>query len=122
MIKLDLLPRKEFEITLEDGTIIKGQFGTWALKRFCTRRNYSLNEAGVKLSDPGMDDIVDYILSAVEYAARKENAPFSYTDLHVCEWIDEMGGMQSQDFANLFRHSADEVQASDATEEKKTEY
>lgn len=123
MATITLLPRKEFEITLTDGTIIKGQFGTWALKRFCQRRGYSLNEAGVKLSDPSLDDIVDYILSAVEYSARKENAPFSYTDVHICEWIDEMGGMQSDAFASLFRHSNDEaVTKEDAAEEKKTEY
>lgn len=123
MATINLLPRKEFELTLSDGTIVKGQFGTWALKRFCQRRGYSLNEAGVKLSDPGMDDIVDYILSAVEYSARKTGAAFSYTDIHICDWIDEMGGMQSDMFADLFRHSGDEVEATeDAELEKKTEY
>lgn len=111
---INLLPRKEFEIVLENETI-KGQFGTWALKRFCDKKNLSLKEAGEKLSDPGMSDVVDYILAAIEYSARKINAPFSYTDVHVCGWIDELGGIQDEKFVSLFNHSAGETK-----EEKKT--
>lgn len=116
---INLLPRKEFEITLLDGTVIKGQFGTWALKRYCDKQKLSLSEAGAKLTNPSINDITDYILAAVEYSARKASTPFSYTDVHACDWIDEMGGLSSELFIKLFNHSGDEVKEGD--EEKKTE-
>lgn len=115
MAKVNLLPRKEFEIILDNGEIIKGQFGTWALKRFCDKRKYSLKEAGEKLGDPSIDDISEYLLCAVEYSARKEKRDFDFTDLDVCGWIDELGGMNSADFISIFNHSAAEET------EKKTE-
>lgn len=117
MATINLLLRKEFEITLEDETIIKGQFGTWALKRFCDKQKYSIKQAGEKLGDPSMSDVVEYILCAVEHSARKTNSPFSYTDVHACDWIDQLGGWQSDVFVKLFNHSADETQADG---EKKT--
>lgn len=116
MATINLLPRKVFEITLEDGTVITGQYGTWALKRFCDKGAFTLKQAGERLSDPGLGDVVDYLLCAVEYWSRKEKQGFALTDVDVCGWIDEMGGIQSDIFVKLFNHSADE-----ATEEKKTE-
>jgi len=115
MAKVRLLPRKEFEIILESGEVIKGQFGTWALKRFCDKRGYSLKEAGSKLGDPSLDDISEYLLSAVEHSSRKEKKDFNYTDVDVCSWIDELGGMNNADFVSIFNHSASE------DTEKKTE-
>lgn len=113
---VNLLPRKAFEITLEDGTIIKGQFGTWALKRFCDKNKVGLTEAGTALQTLG--GIVDYLLSAVEYVARLGGHPFSYTDIHVCQWADEMGGIDSASFTSLLKHSQDEAAGED---EKKTD-
>ena len=120
MAEIKLLPRKEFEITLEDGTVIKGQFGTWALKRFCDKQKYSIAQAGAKLGDPSMSDVVEYVLCAVEHTARKTNSPFSYTDVQACDWIDQLGGWQSGTFVELFNHSADESKAEDNGQEKKT--
>ena len=117
MATINLLPRKEFEITFDDGIVITGQFGTWALKRYCDKQKLSLSEAGVKLSNPSISDISEYLLAAVEYSARKKGEPFSYTDVHVCDWIDQLGGLSSEGFSKIFNHSADEA-AGD--EEKKT--
>jgi hypothetical protein len=113
---LNLLPRKEFEITLKDGSIIKGQFGTWALKRFCDKLKYSIKQAGDHLGDPAMADVVEYILCAVEHTARKTKQPFEFTDVDACDWIDQLGGWQGETFVKLFNHSAGED-----TGEKKTE-
>lgn len=112
--KFNPLPRKEFEIELTDGTVIKGQFGTWALKRFCDKLNLTLTEAQEKLQ--GLSGFIDYILCAVEYTARKEKAPFSYTDMDAADWIDQLGGITSENFTRIAAHTADE----NATEEKKT--
>lgn len=120
MAKVDLLPRKEFDITLDDGTLIKGQFGTWAMKRYCDKNKLSLGEAGTALTTLG--GLIDFMLCAVEYKARQGGTAFSYTDIHACQWIDEMGGMNSENFTNLMKHSQDETQQAEvADEEKKTD-
>jgi hypothetical protein len=118
MAEIKLYPRKEFEIILEDGTVIKGQFGTWALKRFCDKQGLTLQSAAERLGNPGIGDIIEYILSAVEYACRKVPKEFPYNDVDCCSWIDELGGIQSENFVKLFKHSGDEAPA---TEEKKTD-
>lgn len=111
------LPRKEFEINLADGTVIKGKFGTWALHKFCTDNNCSLEDAGERLKTlPG---IVSYLLCAVQCVSRKDGTPFSYTDIQACDWIDEMGGVGSENFAKLMKLSGDENAAVD--DEKKTD-
>ncbi len=78
---INLLPRKEFEITLEDGTVIKGQFGTWALKRFCDKINCELEDIGERFKKPKIGDIFEFLLAAVEYRARLKGDPFSYNDV-----------------------------------------
>lgn len=115
---INLLPRKVFEITLEDGTKIEGQFGTWALKRFCDKLKVSLTEAQQRLNNIGLTEVCEYILAAVEQKARQEGKPFSYNDVHCCAWIDELGGMGSDKFLDLFNHASSDIAA---TEEKKTE-
>lgn len=118
---LNLLPRKCFEINLADGTVIKGQFGTWALKRLCDKNNWTLKEVGEKLSNPFLSDAINYILAAVEFTARQSGLPFSYTDVHASDWVDQLGGLnEGSGFITLFNHSADEVKE-EPREEKKTE-
>lgn len=116
MAKINLLPRKVFEIVTEGDGTITGQFGTWALKRFCDKQKYTLKEASEKLGDPTLADIVEYLLCAIEYSARVTASPFSWTDVHICKWIDELGGMNNEGFVSLFNHSASEDNS-----EKKTE-
>ncbi len=118
MAIINLLPRKEFEITLSDGTVIRGQYGTWALKRFCDKFGYSLKDAGTHLHDPSLDEVVQYVLAAVEYPFAKKGDKCPYNDVDACDWIDQVGGIQSPEFAKLFGHSADD---SGAEEQKKTE-
>ena len=104
-MKVTLLPRKEFEIRLHDN-VIMGQFGTWALKRFCDLRGYSLSDVAKAFTgEKAFDDMIVFLLCAVEYKCRLNNEDFFYTDVHVCEWIDEMGGIDSPEFAGLFNHA-----------------
>lgn len=112
--KLDLQPRKVFTLTLVSGKQITGQFGTYALKRFCDKSGIPLKDAQSRLTD--LSGFADYLLCAVEYICRKEKQPFSYTDVDVCEWIDEMGGVSGDLFYKLIEHTADE----NVEEEKKT--
>lgn len=112
---LNLLPRKCFEITLEDGSIIKGKFGTWALRRFCDKKNLTLEQAGEKLRD--LTGFADYLLYSVEGEMRKSGEACPYTDIQCCDWIDQLGGISSELFIKLISHTNDET----TNEEKKTE-
>lgn len=115
MATINLLPRKEFEITLDDGTVIPGKFGTWALRRLTDRYKVSLTDANKVLGT--LSGLLDYLLCAVEYSARKNSQPFSYTDFHVAEWVDELGGIGSENYINLMKHTEEET----LVEQKKTE-
>jgi len=116
MNTLTLLPRKTFIITLDDGTEIKGQYSTWALKRFCDHLNCTLSQLFEKLKEPTLDIMFMYILSALEYSARIEKKPFSYTDVNISQWIDDMEGNAIDNLVVIFNHSADQ----DLNEEKKS--
>jgi hypothetical protein len=108
---IDLKPRKEFTITIENGTVITGKFGTWALKRFCMKKNYSLAQLSEALStNISIDDMTEFILSAVEQSFRelKSKDSFPYTDIDVCSWVDELGGIGSEGVTKLFSHAGDE--------------
>lgn len=113
---IDLLPRKEFIITLENGEKVTGKYGTWAMKRFCQKRNLTLQTVSDKLKEPDIDDAVEFVLSAVEQKFResKSKEGFPFNDVDACMWIDELGGIAGTDFVRLFNH------ASDPTEEKKS--
>lgn len=113
MAKINLLPRKEFEIVLESGETIKGRFGTWAHKRFGILKGFDLDKISDYLKNANPADYIgEFILCAVEYSTRLEFKDFKYTDVHAWLWIDEIG-TESEEFKQLLTHAN--------TEEKKTE-
>lgn len=118
MAEINLLPRKEFEISF-NGTVIKGQFNTWALKRFCDKNKLTLGQLqSKKPEDYTMNDIIELILCAVESKARKTETPFSYSDVEACEWIDELGGIYSEKLVAVFNHQASEIEVKSEDEKK----
>lgn len=118
MASINLLPRKEFKITLDDGSVVTGKFGTWALKRYCQKRNIALKDVVEKMESPEIDDAMEFILSAVEQSFReaKSKDSFPYNDVDACMWCDQLGGMAGEDFIRLFNHASDR-----AVEEKKSD-
>jgi hypothetical protein len=106
---LDLLPRKEFAFTHKD-TVIKGQFGLWAVKRFCDKNKLTLSQLGERLSVDKVtfDDTCQVLLCAVEYKCRTEKKPFMYDDVDACEWIESLGGFGGDDYISLMKHSSAE--------------
>lgn len=116
MEKLILLPRKEFEIILEDGKIVKGQYTLWSTKRFCDKKGLTLKKLSDALNDDNMtfDDLVEIILCAVESKQREDGKPFIYSDFDVCKWIEYLGGISGEDFSRLTAHAS-------SSGEKKTE-
>lgn len=110
MEKLRLLPRKEFEIILEDGAIIKGKYSLWSIKRFCDKLGLTLVQLGERLTveKTTFDDTIQIVLCAVEDRVRKDKKPFVFTDQDACEWIEWLGGMNSEDYLKLQLHAASE--------------
>lgn len=104
MATLNLLPRKKFEIVLESGEIIRGQFGTWATFRFCKKKGVGLEDLYTILTSLKIDDVVDFVLCAIEQTAREEGMPFTATDVDLCKWTDEMGGSIGSGLISIFNH------------------
>jgi hypothetical protein len=121
---LNLLPRKVFEIKREDGTVITGQYSLWSVKRFCDKKSLTLSQLETYLSAQNitMDDMCLLILCAVEYVSRKNKHGFSFTDIDVCDWIDELGGLQSDNYTMLMAHARteDSTEQTENSEEKKS--
>jgi len=121
MAELNLLPSKEFEITLNSGEIIKGKFGTWAAKRFCDKLGLSISDfiqlqSGDTLS---FEHLCQTILCAVEYKSRKDKKGFAYSDVDACEWIEELGGLGSEKYTKLVNHASSELPADGAADDEK---
>ena len=110
-MKLNLLPRKEFEITIEDGTVIKGQYSLWSIKRFCDLKGLSLSKLGdaMSLDNLSFDDLCSILLCAVEYKCRKTGEPFRFTDVDACEWIEWLGGIEGEDYIRLSSHASSDL-------------
>jgi len=112
MAQLELLPLKEFVITLNSGEIIRGRYSPWAIKRFCDKKGLSVAQLQDRLNAENitLDDVVQTVLCAVEHKQREAGLPFKYSDFDVCEWIEEMGGFGSEDFIRLQGHAETEVE------------
>lgn len=121
---LTILPRKEFIITLEDGSEVHGKYGTWAFSHFCEKNNYTLDQAGKALSENfTIKSAIQLVLCAVEYTARRAKAQFGFTELDAGDWLDQLGGMNSVDALKLFMLANDKSapEESAVEEEKKSE-
>ena len=94
--------RGHYELTLSDGTKIPMRFCTWSLKRFCQLQGIGPSDIGDALSgDSTLDAIVNLLKSAAEYPLYKEGITPKFTDLDVCDWIDDMGGLGSKKFQDV---------------------
>lgn len=96
MAKLNILPRKKFEIVLDDNTAIPGQYGTWAGIRFCKKRGIKLSQMSeylnTSITDEDYEVIAEYVLSAVEQVfAEKGGVNFPYGVANFFAWLDEIG-------------------------------
>jgi hypothetical protein len=87
---LELLPRKEFRLTLSDGTVCNGQFGTWALARFLQKKKLPLSAAGTLFGDElQVMDLIDYVVCAVEYKEQLERRQPVMNAITLSKWIDD---------------------------------
>lgn len=86
--------RGHYELSLSDGTKIPMRFCTWSLKRFCQLQGIGPSDIGDALSgSDSLDAITNLLKAAAEYPLYKDGITPSFTDLDICDWIDDMGGI-----------------------------
>jgi hypothetical protein len=94
--------RGQFNLSLSDGKVIPLRFCTWSLKRFCKLQGVGPTQIGEALSgENALDAIVNLIRGAAEYPFYKEGKMPNFTEVDVCDWVDDMGGISSQNFQNI---------------------
>jgi len=82
--------RGQFELTLSDGKKIPMRFCTWSLKRFCQLQGIGPSDIGEALSGKdSLDAIVNLLKSAAEYPLYSQGITPSFTEMEVCDWIDD---------------------------------
>ena len=94
--------RGHYELKLSDGKTIPMRFCTWSLKRFCQLQGIGPSDIGEALSgQTSLDAIVNLLRAAAEYPLYKEGITPDFTDMVVCDWIDDMGGMSGKQFQDV---------------------
>lgn len=104
-MSLQLLPSGCFEITLNDGSIVKGQFNHASLKKLSLHKGGLGYTATLDLLEPTITpgkEIVDNIIKLLLFSVEG-----SYDDFDVVRWIEEMGGVGSEDWDRLNGHFLD---------------
>lgn len=94
--------RGQFELTLSDGKKIPMRFCTWSLKRFCQLQGIGPSEIGEALTGKNsLEAIVNLLKASAEYPLYSQGITPSFTDVEICDWIDDMGGMAGQKLQDL---------------------
>ena len=91
--------RGHYELTLSDGTSIPMRFCTWSLKRFCQLQGIGPSEIGEAIAgNTSLEAITNLLRAAAEYPLYKEGITPKFSDIDVCDWIDDMGGISGTIF------------------------
>ena len=94
--------RGQFELTLSDGKKIPMRFCTWSLKRFCQLQGIGPSEIGEALSgQSSLDAIINLLKAAAEYPLYSQGITPSFTEMEICDWVDDMGGMGGKKFQDM---------------------
>jgi hypothetical protein len=94
--------RGHYELTLTSGKVIPLRFCTWSLKRFCKLQGIGPSEIGEALSgNEVLDAIVNLLKAASEYEYVSKGISYNINEVEVCDWIDDIGGIGSQKFADI---------------------
>jgi hypothetical protein len=111
--------RGHYELKLSEGKTIPLRFCTWSLKRFCQLQGIGPSEIGDALSgSKTLDALVNLLRSAAEYPIYKEGITPAFTDIDVCDWVDEIGGLGSPKFQEIMAAVAESMNS--GLEEKTT--
>jgi hypothetical protein len=78
------------------------RFCTWSLKRFCQLQGIGPSDISEALSgNQSLDAITNLLKSAAEYPLYSQGITPNFTDIEVCDWIDDMGGLGSKKFQDV---------------------
>jgi len=104
--------RGQFELTLSDGKKIPMRFCTWSLKRFCQLQGIGPSDIGEALSgQTSLDAIINLLKAAAEYPLYSQGITPNFTDIEVCDWVDDMGGMGSSKFQEVMTALSESMQS-----------
>lgn len=94
--------RGHYELKLSDGKSVPLRFCTWSLKRFCQLQGIGPAEISDALSgEQSLDAIINLLKASAEYPLYKEGITPTFTDIEICDWIDDIGGMASKQFNDI---------------------
>ena len=104
--------RGQFELTLSDGKKIPMRFCTWSLKRFCQLQGIGPSDIGEALSgQTSLDAIINLLKAAAEYPLYSQGITPSFSEIEVCDWVDDMGGMASKRFQDVMATLSESMQS-----------
>ncbi len=99
-MSLTLLPSGCFQITLKDGSIVKGEFSAASLKKFSLMKGGTGFTETIELitNEASLSNFLQFILCATDG---------DYSEFDALGWIEELGGFGSDDFNSLIGHFMD---------------
>lgn len=111
-----------YVLELPTGKKIEMKWGTWAMKRTCELRGMSLMDLLTTLEKGSFDlsFIIAIMQSCAEYPQYKAGGKhIQISDIEVCEWIDECGGIGSEQIQGVFKMMLESMTATSAFPAKK---
>lgn len=83
-----------FELRLNNKTI-QLKWGTWAMREFCIENNIGIDKYFELLGKTQFDLnlVVKMIYIGYKSACVSNKQPIEFTEVDVCDWIDELGGL-----------------------------
>lgn len=113
-----------FEFKRKDGSVSQLGWGTWAMKKYCELRGFTLEEYFIWLGQEGGIPVMDLPLIlkvALDFGARGKK---EFTEFDGAELIDEDGGLSAKDgqIKSFFKWLIDShtVNTGEPQEEKKS--
>ena len=99
-----------FEIKLKDQTIPL-KWGIWSIKRFTEISNKGLKEYFEILGNGEFPiEVIIWMLQAgAEYGYIKSNKEVDFSEVDICEWIDECGGINGDQIRGFFEYMVSTV-------------
>lgn len=83
-----------FELKLKNDTI-QLKWGTWAMREFCKAKDLNIEQYFEVLTSTSldMDVIIKLFHTGYRSACIANKQPEKYTEVDVCDWIDEVGSI-----------------------------
>lgn len=75
------------------------KWGTWAMREFCVERGITIDKYFELLGNSqfDLDLVVKMFYIGYKSACISNKQPIEYTEIDVCDWIDELGGIYNQE-------------------------